>query len=200
MRNKFFFFTFLIISNLFSQKKMNLIIGITHSSGYIEQDLGLNIGIEYKKWYSQISILKGLRISTPEFFGGAEIIGNKNLGFGATQRYFPNKQHSFFTSFLETGVAVISFNAQEYFGTYDTLTKLYYHTQIKRKVFRGYIGYGIGINFLHFFTITHNIGAGYYFVNGQDIFPLGTSPTGRIKDNDLELRFNLSLLFHFKGF
>lgn len=178
-------------------------IGITmHSLNYLETDFNLNVGCFYKKNYSQLNLLYAVFIN-PRVYGGYWDIDKnilKRSGIGYTHRYFPNKKYSFFTSFLEANISYLTVGASTRNYGLDSINNRYIPESINRNILNLYFGYGIGLNFLHHFSIIHSIGGGYSFVSGVNRYTLPLVYSERYQDNQTHFQINISVLYHLQRF
>ncbi len=152
-------------ATLFSQTSRKLTIGLTENAGSSEVDFSLNVGLHYKKHYSQVNIVKCVGISATSFgFWQADPNILKTAGLGFTQRYFPNKIHSRFAGFFHGDFLFSNYSAI----TTDTLFII--EKSYQRRLLGITAGYGMTLNFLHHFTLLTSIDFGGNLIWGKDQF------------------------------
>lgn len=188
---------FLNVSS-FSQTPKKLAIGLSVNSGDHEFDFSLNVGVHYKKNYSQINLIRCVSLSAPSFdFWEAAHNPLKTSGLGFTQRYFPNKRHSRFAGFFHCDILYSNYSALKR-DTQFFITKSY-----QRRLLGIAAGYGISLNFLHHITLLSSIDFGGDLIWGKDQF-YGYSPnyitTLHRKEYVTASQLKFSILYCFKKF
>ncbi len=204
MKSCFLFFLILNTIFVFSQeRKREYTIGITnHNIDYLETDFNLNFGYFYKKNYSQVNLIYAVGVHYGNSGGIWNV--NKNVmgrsGIGYTHRYFPNKKYSLFTSFIEANISYLSIHANTINYGFDSINNTYIPKSIRRNILNCYLGYGVGLNIFHHFTVMTSVAGGYSFVGGENQYFIPNIYTEGYHLNETFLQLNFSALYHFRRF
>jgi len=185
--------------HLFSQKKSGYAIGLSmHSTdALLKQDVGVTIGHFYKKNYSQIKVLYGYSME-PGILNAysTSFALSKSLGFGVTQRYYPNKNKSFFSSFFEADLR-LSRNSCE--NVDPNINYFLSPLNVERNMLGLFFGYGISLNLPYNLTLLHSIGFGKSYIFGKNIYYYNNEflyDDYKILESDYSL--NISILYNLK--
>ncbi len=191
--------------NLFSQKQKALVLGVSHERNYLVRNIGLNLGLHYEKQYSQLNIAYNyyynpyinLGFTSAWFFNYWDHDKSffKQLGFGYTHRYYPNKKYSRFASFLEGNLSYSQISGHKVRNSNNLL--IFETAQVN--IISYFVGYGISFNFLNKLTFLSSFGIGtnltlekYKSSFWRDVV--------QYRNYDAGSQLKFSILYHIKGF
>ena len=185
--------------HLYSQEKGGYIIGVSiHSTdALLKQDVGISIGHFYKKNYSQLSLLYGYDIH-PRILNAYSISPalSKSLGLGFTQRYYPNKNKSFFSSFFEVDLR-LSRNSCE--NTNPNINYFLSPINVERNILGLFFGYGISLRLPYNFRLLHTIGFGKSYIFGKNVYYFNNKFLSvGYKSLESDYSLNISMLYNLK--
>jgi hypothetical protein len=192
-----FFILFLNAASLFPQAKTTKTLGLSAQflNAFDKSDAGVTLGLFYKKFYSQFNIHYGFYID-PDSLDRYEIDRRlaRSMGLGYTFRYFPNDPYTLFTSFLQCDLLFSQNSCTNEDGSlYTSSTAI----RSDRKIFGAFIGYGIGINFMHHFTLMQSVGFGSSYRTGKDEFlRKGQTVIENYSWADTDFLLQFGLIFH----
>jgi hypothetical protein len=196
MRTRISLLLVLLSPSLFSQVGKKMVTGVLFSSGYADTYYGVVIGLEHRKAISQINIFNGLgsHIGVPGLW---EYSGNirDHYGLGYNLKFFPNKKHSLFTSFLEGDISMMNSRIHRY-GS-DTSNHEWFPAKVTRRIATITVGYGIGLSLFHHFFLSTSFRLGHYWINGSNFYYANKVLVSSYpyKDNDFDMQMSFSLLY-----
>jgi hypothetical protein len=182
----------------FSQK-LEFSTGLGFCSSHNETAAYINFGVNSKHHYNQISYIYGVYLHVFLITQMEKALPNRS-GIGYVYRYYPNNKHSRIISFLEGGASYQYYHVTNASNLFDSLTQTNIAYDANRKLMNIYLGYGLGINFLHHFTFSNTIGSGFSYLTGVNTYKNNILDPVRYKNTNRDIRIVFTVQYHYGRF